>query len=296
MPALSRPLLWALATYFVVIWGAGYVATRAALQYAAPFTYIGIRFAIGAVVAGAFALAVKAAWPKDARTWGHVAVAGLLVNVGYLGASHYAQFWGMSAGLVALILALQPIITSVLAARLLHERLTRLQMVGVWVGLLGVALVVAHKIDIRAVTPSALAVVGVALVLITGGTLYQRRYCPDTDLRSSIAIHFAASAAVGLPLGWALEGFAIQWVPTIGWTLLYHVLLASMGAATILHFLMRRGQATQVTSLLYLTPPVAVITEWAMFGVLPTGLALLGMVVACVGVAMTSRRTASGIN
>lgn len=290
MPPLSRPLLWALATYFVVIWGAGYVATRAALQYAAPFTYIGIRFAIGAVVAGAFALAVRAAWPQDARTWGHVAVAGVLSNVGYLGASHYAQFWGMSAGVVALILALQPIITSVLASRLLHERLTRLQTVGVWVGLLGVGLVVAHKIDIRAVTPAALAVVGVALVLITGGTLYQRRFCPDTDLRSSIAIHFAASAAVGLPLGWALEGFAIEWVPTLGWTLLYHVLLASMGAATILHFLMRRGQATQVTSLLYLTPPVAVICEWAVFGLLPTGLALLGMVVACVGVAMTSRR------
>ena len=284
---MARSERWLLSAYFVVVWGAGYVATRVALQYAAPFTYIGVRYALAFVVA-MLAFGLRASWPKTPAQWGHIAVAGLLSHAAYLGGSHYAQRWGLSAGVTALILALQPLLTAVIVSRWLHVRLSLLQMLGVAIGLGGVVLVVAHRVDGGAVTGRALAAVAWALASVTAGALYQRQFCAESDLRSAVCIHFAATAAVMLPLGFAVEGFAIVWNGPIAATLAYHVVLASIGAFTILHLLMRRGEATGVTSLLYLTPPVAALSEWAVFGVPPTPTMWLGMAVACIGVAMVT--------
>lgn len=289
---LSASTRWALSAYFVTVWGGGFVATRLALEVAAPFTYLGVRYAIAFGVA-LIAFGWRARWPTTGVQWGHVAVAGLLSHAGYLGGSHYAQQWGLSAGVTALILALQPLATAVIVSRWLGVRLSRLQMAGVAVGLAGVALVVAHRVDAAALSMASLLAVGWALACVTAGTLYQRQFCHDVDLRSAVCIHFAATAALMLPLGALVEGFAIQWVPQIGWTLLYHVVPASIGAYSILHLLLRRGEATGVTSLLYLTPPVAAIAEWAIYGVAPSGVMWAGMLVACIGVAMvTSSRAA----
>lgn len=285
---LSQPAMVALAGYFVTIWGSGFVASRIALQYAAPFTYIGVRYAFAFVVA-MLAFGLRASWPKTRSQWGHVAVAGLLGHAGYLGGSHYAQRWGLSAGVTALVLALQPLVTAVIVSRWLHEKLSVLQRVGVGVGLAGVALVVAQRVDDGGVTAASLAAVAWALACVTAGTLYQRQFCADSDLRSAVCIHFAATALVMLPLGFAFEGFRIEWNGQIAASLAFHVVLASIGAYSIFHLLLRRGQATGVTSLLYLTPPVAAICEWAVFGVAPTMVMWAGMAIACVGVAMVTR-------
>jgi drug/metabolite transporter (DMT)-like permease len=128
-----------------------------------------------------------------------------------------------------------------------------------------------------------------SLACVTAGTLYQRQFCADLDLRSAVCIHFAATAAVMLPLGWAVEGFAIEWNAAIAGSLAYHVVLASIGAYSIFHVLLRHGQATRVTSLLDFTPPVPALCEWVVFGAPPTPLMWTGMVVACVGVALVTR-------
>ena len=285
---LAQAALFALTAYFVIIWGAGFVASRIALQYAAPFTYIGVRYGLALLVA-LLAFGLRASWPTTASGWGHVAVAGLLSHAGYLGGSHYAQRWGLSAGITALVLALQPLVTALIVSRWLHERLVARQMLGVAIGLAGVVLVVAHRIDGDALTAGSLVAVGLSLACITAGTLYQRQFCADADLRSAVCIHFAATAAVMLPLGAAVEGFEITWNAQIAASLAYHVVLASIGAFSIFHLLLRRGQATGVTSLLYLTPPVAALCEWAVFGVAPTPVMWAGMAVACLGVAMVTR-------
>jgi len=285
---LSQPALVALATYFVTIWGAGFVASRIALQYAAPFSYIGVRYAIAFGVA-LLAFGLRAAWPATPSMWAHVAVAGLLSHAGYLGGSHYAQAWGLSAGVTALVLALQPLVTAVVMAGWLHERLRPVQVAGVVVGLAGVALVVGHRVEGAAISPASLLVVTWALVCVTAGTLYQRQFCAGVDLRSAVCIHFAATAAVMLPLGVLVEGFRVQWNAQIAGSLAYHVVLASIGAYSIFHVLLRRGQATAVTSLLYLTPPVAALAEWLVFGVAPSAVMWAGMIVACIGVAMVTR-------
>ena len=286
-PPLARAAVVALSAYFVVVWGAGFVASRIALEHAAPFTYIGIRYGLAFCVA-VVAFGLHARWPTTRAEWAHIAVAGLLSHAGYLGGSHYAQRWGLPAGVTALVLALQPLLTAVIVSRWLHERLGALQKVGVGVGLAGVALVVGERAHAGTATLASVLAVVWALLCVTGGTLYQRQFCAGSDLRAAVCIHFAATAALMLPLGVVVEGFAIAWNEAIALALAYHVVLGSIGAFSILHLLMRHGQATGVTSLLYLTPPVAALVEWAFFRVAPSATMWLGMAVACVGVAMTS--------
>ena len=283
----SRLAVVALSAYFVVVWGSGFVASRIALQYAAPFSYIGVRYGVAFLVA-LLAFGLRARWPATSAQWGHVTVAGLLSHAGYLGGSHYAQRWGLSAGITALVLALQPLLTAVVVSRWLHERLGARQKVGVGIGLLGVALVVGPRVAPDAASLASLLAVAWALACVTAGTLYQRQFCADVDLRAAVCVHFAATAIVMLPLGVVVEGFAIDWNAPLALALVYHVVLGSIGAFSILHLLMRHGQATGVTSLLYLTPPVAALVEWAVYGVAPTLAMWAGMAIACIGVAMAT--------
>ncbi len=285
-PAFEAALAW----YFVLVWGSGYLATKAGLHYAAPFTFLALRFAFGLAILAPLALAWRPRWPETPAEWGHVVVAGLLVHAANLGGSHYAQYLGMSAGVTALLLGAQPLVTAVIASRFLGERLHARHWTGVGLGLAGVALVVWHKVDVRAVTAGSLVAVSVSLAAITAGTLYQRAFCPRADLRAAALVQFAACGAVMAPLAWAVEGFAVRWAWGLAAAVAFLVIFASLLAVSALHLLMRRGHATRVTSLMYLTPLVAVALEWALYGVVPTSLTAAGIAVTCAGVALATRR------
>ena len=205
-----------------------------------------------------------------------------------LGGSHYAQYLGMSAGVTALILAAQPLLTALVASRWMNQRLAARQWLGVGLGLAGVALVVWHKIDIRAVSWASLAAVGVSLAAITAGTLYQRVFCPRVDLYSAALLQFAISLAVLAPLAWTVEGMQVRWAWQLFAAIAFLVILASILGVNVLHTLMRHGEAARVTSLMYLTPVFAVVLELLMFGVVPTPLSLVGMAITCLGVAMVA--------
>jgi len=288
-PLTASPVL---AWYFVTAWGSGYLASKVGLQYAPPFTFLTLRFAFGII-----ALLPLLYWwhrreslrlPAGASEWLHVIVAGLLMHGVNLGASHYSQYLGMSAGVTALVLATQPLMTAFLAATFMNERLRPFQWLGVLLGLLGVAFVVWHKIDVRAVTWGATTAVLIALAAITVGTLYQRVFCPTVDLRAASIVQFIATFILIAPLAVAIEGFEVQWrLPLLG-AIAYLVILSSIFAVNALHTLMRRGEATRVTALLYLTPIMAVILEWLMFSVAPSALTLVGIVVTCVGVGLVA--------
>jgi drug/metabolite transporter (DMT)-like permease len=153
-----------------------------------------------------------------------------------------------------------------------------------------VALVVWHKVDVRAVGAGAVASVLLALVAITAGTLYQRAFCPTVDLRAAALVQFAATVLALLPLAVAVEGFAFRPAWGLLGAIAFLVVFASILAVNALHTLMRRGEATRVTSLLYLTPIIAVLLEWLLFAVVPTPLTLTGVAVACAGVALVALR------
>ncbi|HET8610485.1 MAG TPA: DMT family transporter [Burkholderiales bacterium] len=280
----------ALAWYFVIAWGSGYLATKVGVHHAAPFTFLTLRYGFGILCLIPIVLWSKPHWPRSRTELGHVIVAGLLMHAVNLSGSHYAQYLGMTAGNVAVMLSIQSLITAVIAARWMGERLTRRQWLGVMIGLAGVTLVVWHKIDIRAVTAGSLIAVVVALTGVTGGTLYQRVFCPVVDLRAGALVQFVASFAVLLPLALTVEGFKVIWDWQLFAAIAFLVIGASILAVNALHTLMRRGQATRVTSLLYLTPILAVVLEFLMFGVMPTPVSLFGIAITCTGVALVAWR------
>ena len=278
-----------IAWYFVIIWGSGYLATKAGLHYAAPFTFLTMRFAFGLACVGLWAFISRPPLPTTWRELGHIAVAGLLMHAVNLGGSHYAQYLGMSAGVTALILALQPLATALIMWRFSHEALKPRQWMGVLLGLLGVALVVWHKVDVRAITGPALTAVAISLAAMTIATLYQRRFCPHVDLRSAALVQFSVCLLAIAPLAWAVEGMRVDWSWQVVAAVIFLVTCGSILAVNALHTLMRRGAATKVTSLLYLTPIIAVVMEFAFFGVVPNPLMITGMVIACLGVALVNR-------
>jgi len=294
-PADRRGFESLLVWYFVIVWGSGYLASKIGMQYAPPFTFLTLRFAFGVACMLPIVLIARPPWPASRAELGHVIAAGLLMHVMNLGGSHYTQYLGVSAGITAVLLSVQPLLTALIAARWMEERLTGRQWLGIALGLAGVVLVVWHKIDVREMTLGSLLAVTISLVGITAGTLYQRIFCPLVDLRVSALVQFAASVVTLAPLAWLIDGFEVNWAWPMFGAIVFLVIGASILAVNALHMLMRRGEATRVTSLIYLTPIFAVVLEFALFEVVPSVLSVAGIAVTCFGVALvtwTRRRTA----
>lgn len=281
----------ALAWYFVSVWGSGFLASKTALLYAPPFTMLTLRYALGVACMLPVLLYTRPAWPASRREFGHVVVAGLLMHAVHLSGSHYSQYLGLSAGITALIMALQTLATAVIAWRWMGERLSGLQWAGVAAGLAGVTLVVWHKIDVKELPLGSLVALAFGLTAITAGTLYQKTFCPKTDLKAGAFIQFAASCAVLAPMAWFVEGAPVNWAWQLFAALAFLVILASILATNALNLLMRHGEATRVTSLIYLTPIIAVALEYPMFGVVPSATSIAGIVVTCAGVYMVTWRS-----
>jgi drug/metabolite transporter (DMT)-like permease len=186
----------------------------------------------------------------------------------------------------ALIISCQPLLTALLADKVLGERLKPGQWLGVFLGLAGVLLVVWHKVDVREVGAASLLCTLVALSAVTAATLYQKVFSPRADLKAATAVQFAVTLVVVAPLAVAVEGFRFRWAPELVASIVFLVIFTSILGVMALWWLLRHGAATRVTSMMYLPPVIAVALELAMFGVRPTGLMIAGMLLACTGVAM----------
>ncbi len=272
--------------FFVLLWSTGFIVAKFGLPYAPPLTFLVLRCAAVLVLLVPLVLLSKAPWPRAQA--GHLAVAGLLLQGGYLIGVWCAIKLGMPAGITALIVGMQPILTAA-SAGLIGERVSARQWLGLVFGLVGVALVVHAKMSLTGLSLPALLWCVLALLSITAGTLYQRRHCPTFDLRSGTVIQFSATLALLLPLAVWLEGLSpslstVQWTPHFIGALLWSVLGLSIGAIFLLFTLIRRSAATEVTSLMYLTPPTTAVMAWLMFGEAFSLAGLAGMALAVAGV------------
>lgn len=272
--------------FFVFLWSTGFIVAKFGLPFAPPLTFLLLRCLCVLLVLVPLVLLFKAPWPKG--NIGHIAVAGLLLQAGYLGGVWCAIKLGMPAGVTALIVGMQPILTAA-AAPLIGESVRPRQWLGLLFGLTGVALVVYAKITLVGLSPLAIGFCVLALLSITAGTMYQRRFCPHFDLRTGTVIQFSATVALLFPLAVAFEQLApgldtVQWTPSFIGALLWSVFALSIGAIFLLFTLLRRSDATVVTSLLYLTPPTTAVMAWIMFGEAFSILGVIGMAVAVIGV------------
>lgn len=277
---------------FVLIWSTGFIVAKFGLPYAEPLTFLLLRFSGVLVALLPLVLLMRAPWPVGRIR--HIAVAGVLVQAGYLGGVWCAIKLGMPAGLSALIVGMQPILTA-FAAPLIGESVRGKQWIGLMFGICGVGLVVANKISLTGLSWESIALCVMALLSITSGTLYQKRYCPAFDLRTGTIIQFAASFVVTLPFAIVFEDLTpalqtVQWTPNFIGALLWSVLALSIGAIFLLFALIRKSAATQVTSLMYLTPPTTAVMAWVMFGEAFSIVGMAGMVLAVIGVALVVRK------
>ncbi|TVP50609.1 MAG: DMT family transporter [Halomonas sp.] len=289
--------LAAMPVIFVMLWSTGFIGAKFGLPYAEPFTFLFIRFVLTLLLLVPLILIMRIPWPSSPRLWTHIAISGFLVHGAYLGGVFYGIYLGMPAGLAALLVGLQPLLTAAFAGPLLGEQLAWRQWVGLGLGLVGISLVLGSKLEIGeslfdGFGISALLSVTAALIGISLGTLYQKRYCTSMPLLSGAVIQYTAAGAL-LGLGALLfETRHVQWTGTFMLTLGWLVLVLSIAAILLLMALIKRGEASRVASLFYLVPPVTALQAWWLFDERLPLLGLVGMLVAIIGVVMVVRKPA----
>ncbi len=287
-------LVRAMPAVFVVVWATGFIVARYGMPHAPPMKFLAMRYACSVACFLAWAAIARAAWPANRTQVGHLAITGILMHAGYLGGVWAAVKDGMGAGLSALLVGLQPVLTAFWVSRRGGE-VGRRQWMGLALGLAGLLLVVWQKLGLGEVHARNLAFALIALVSITAGTLYQKRFVQPCDVRTANLVQLAAAFAVTLPLA-LLETEGMRWTLPDGsinaqltGALVWSVLGLTLGGSSLLYLLIQRGAATTVTSLMYLVPPTTALMAWVLFGEPITATIVAGMALTAVGVSLVVR-------
>jgi drug/metabolite transporter (DMT)-like permease len=290
----QRRLVRLMPWVFVLIWSTGFVVARFGMPYSPPLTFLSIRYALSLVCFVAWIVLARAQWPTEGAQWGHLAIVGMLIHAGYLGGVWAAVKAGIGAGTVALLVGLQPVLTALWtswAARGPHRaraNVSSRQWLGLALGLVGLVLVVSNKLAGGEVTHMNLTLAVVALLSITIGTLYQKRFVKACDVRTASAIQLGSALAVSLPVA-LFEIEPVVWHAQMIGALAWSVLALTLGGSSLLYLLIQRGAATQVTSLMYLVPPCTAAFAWLLFGESFTASMSIGMLLTVTGVALVVR-------
>jgi drug/metabolite transporter (DMT)-like permease len=284
----SQAWLRAMPWVFVVVWSTGFIVARYGMPNSPPFTFLLWRYVFSVLCFVLWAKLARVPWPQGRAQWGHLAVTGVLMHAGYLGGVWAAVKVGMGAGLTALIVGLQPVITAIwLSARGGH--VSRRQWQGLALGFVGLAMVVSRKLEGGIeVTSWSLTMITMALISITTGTLYQKRFVQPCDVRTANAVQLMAAYVVTLPLA-LLETEPALWNAEMTWAMVWAVLVLTLGGSSLFYMLIQRGAAAAVTSLLYLVPPTTAVMAWFLFDEPITLVTLAGIVVTAMGVSLVVR-------
>jgi len=280
---MMRRLAPAFPLLFVVLWSTGFIGARLGLPHSEPLTFLFVRYVLVVALLLLLALLGKAPWPAHAADWLHIGVAGLLIHGVYLGGVFIAISMGLPAGVAALVVGLQPLLVAVGAGLFLQEEVVRRQWLGLVLGLAGVILVLANKLgsgfELQALLPCV-----ISLLAITCGNLYQKRFCPQFDWRTGAVAQFVPTVVLtGFAAAWT-ESLRIDWVPEMVFAMGWLVLVLSLGAVSLLNWLIRYNNAVNVASLFYLVPPCTATVAWLLFGESFAGTALVGMGLVVWGV------------
>ncbi len=277
---------------FVLIWSTGFIVARFGMPHAPPMGFLAWRYFFSIACFLAWIQWSGVAWPKDREQVKHLAITGVLMHGGYLGGVWLAVKAGMGAGLSALVVGLQPVLTAVWLAHR-GSRVGRAQWAGLALGLTGLVLVVWQKLQLTAeVSAWTLGLTLTSLLCITTGTLYQKSHVAPCDVRTASAVQLLAALALTLPLA-LLETEPMDWNPTLMGALAWSVLALTLGASSLLYMMIQRGAAASVTSLMYLVPPSTAFMAYLLFDEPVTGMTVLGTVCTVVGVMLVVKDPAT---
>lgn len=279
--ALIRSMPWV----FVLIWSTGFIVARYAMPHAPPMKFLAFRFGLSISFFLGWIYWARVAWPVLRTQYFHLGVVGVLMHAGYLGGVWMAVKAGMGAGLSSLIVGLQPVLTAIWLSAT-GSRVRKRQWLGLSLGFLGLTMVVSRKFGSESEADLFnLSLALLALLSITAGTLYQKKYVAPCDVRSANAVQLIAAFALTLPLA-LLESEAMHWNVELLAAMAWSVLVLTLGGSSLLYLLIQRGAATQVTSLLYLVPPTTATLAWMLFDEPITLIILAGTALTAVGVSL----------
>lgn len=285
MTTRHRLLATAIPLIFVLMWSTGFIFTRMGVPYAEPLTFLCLRMMIAAALVLLITFFIKVQWPRRWTDWFHSAVVGILIHGVYLGGVFLAIDKGLDAGIAALIVGLQPLLTVAFAAIWLAESLTVQKMTGILLGLIGISMVILYRganIDLSAKT--GLWFCTASLIAISVGTLYQKKFCTQTDLLPATFIQYLANSVFLSVLVIRYESLQIDWTGEFIFALTWLVLVLSLGAVMLLMWLIKHGEAGKVASLFYLVPPVVALEAWILFDEKLNWITVAGMALSAAGV------------
>jgi drug/metabolite transporter (DMT)-like permease len=285
---------------FVFLWSTGFIGAKYIVPYAEPFTFLTIRYVLAAAILFAIAYAFKQPLKLNKEQFKASFAVGMLLHVIYIGGVFYAVSLGVSAGISAVIVSIQPVLVSLLAVPLLGERLRWVQVVGLFLGVAGIALLLLPKVFQGDYTAST-SLVGIFICVIallgtSGGYLVQKKMGSDIPFLSGTGAQYAVSAIVFAVLSFATEEQIIEWVPAFIFGLAYIVLMLSIASIVLLYGMLRTGSASKVSSLYYLVPPVAAIQAYFLFGEVIGPIGIVGMALAAIGVVLVMRQTSEKVS
>ncbi len=286
---IERPLIRVMPAVFVLIWSTGFIVARYGMPHAPPFKFLVMRYALSIACFLLWIVLARVKWPSDRTQWLHLAVTGIFMHAGYLGGVWAAVKLGMGSGLSALIVGLQPVLTALWLAAIGSRILTR-QWLGLVLGFVGLLMVVSRKFGTggEANWLNMSLIVG-ALLSITIGTLYQKRFVTSCDVRTANTVQLGAALLVTLPLA-ALELEAIRWNAELVGAIAWSVLALTLGGSSLLYLLIQKGAAASVTSLMYLVPPTTAFMAWVLFAEPITLTTVFGTLLTAFGVALVVRQ------
>lgn len=271
---------------FVLLWSSGFIAAKIGIGHADTLTFLALRYCVVTLLMAGVAFAMRAPWPKNWLEVGHIAIAGALLQALYFGGVWLAMGKGVGAGVAALIVCLQPVVTAALVGPLLGERVSPRQWLGLVLGFAGVALVVARKLALGLGSVEGMVWAFVGLIGITFGTIYQKRFCAEMDPRTGSTVQFLVAALLISPFALVFEDGVIHWTPAFIGALAYMAVFLSLVSMVLLTVMIRRGAVSRMTSMFFLVPPMATLLGYLILDE-PVGLtALAGMAVAVIGVVL----------
>lgn len=288
------PLLSLVPAIFVLIWSTGWIVAKYAVPFADPLTFLSLRYAVAAAVVGVLVVVMRAEWPKTRAAALHAMASGVLLHTIYLGGVWWAIAQGLPAGVSALIAAVQPLLTAALAARLAGERLRPVHLLGILIGFIGVLGVIAPRlmgVSVAGMSGLGLAVGinAIAMISVTLGTFYQKKYVASGDLRSITVLQYVGAFATTLPLALLLEPMRFELRVETWLALAWSVIVLSIGAIGLMLMMIRRGAVSKVAALIYLIPPTAALQAFLMFGETLSLIQIGCMGIAALGVYLATR-------
>lgn len=285
----QSPWLAVAPVVFLALWSGGYATAKLGLQYAEPLTFLAIRFAsVVAIMVVLFAV-LRPPLPATRAEWGHLAIVGFLLQTVYFGLSYLGFAAGIAAGTLALIMSLQPVLVGLIAPSWTGETISSPRYFGLGLGLVGVAIVIASRSQVETPSFFGFCCAFLALCGITGGSLWEKRFRVSHHPVVSNLVGYSVGLVGILPLVFLFETREVQWNGEFIAALAYLVIGNSVIAVGLLLAMIRAGEVSRISALLYLVPPIAALIAWLLLGEVMPLLAWLGMAITAVGVFLATR-------